>query len=188
MLGITDLKTNVKVELDGEPYVITEYQHAKMGRGGAVMRTKLRNLRTGGTLSKTFQGNDKIKPAALTTRQGQYLFAAGSDVTFMDSQDYEQFTIPTETLGDRVKFFKEGLAVELLEFKGRIIAVELPIKVEYKVTETDPGVKGDTASGGSKPAVLESGATVTVPLFVQIGNTIRVDTRDGSYVERVSVN
>ena len=184
MLGITNLKTNTKIELDGEPYVVTEYQHSKMGRGGAVVRTKLRNLKTGAMLQKTFQGNDKIKPAALSTRSGQYLYSDGGSYTFMDTQNYEQFTLTKELVGEGAKFLKEGLEVQLLEHADSLIAVELPIKVAYKVTDTDPGLKGDTVSGGSKPATLESGATVTVPLFVQIGDSVRVDTRTGTYVER----
>lgn len=184
MYGITDLKNNTKIELDGEPYVVTDCQHSKMGRGGAVMRTKLRNLRNGSVVSKTFQGNDKVKPASLATHEGQYLFSDGSSFTFMDTTSYEQTSIPESVLGSRAKFLKEGLTVELLEFKGAIIAVELPIKAEYEVRETDPGLKGDTVSGGSKPATLESGATVTVPLFIQIGDKVRVDTRTGTYLER----
>ncbi len=184
MYGLTDLKNNTKIELDGEPFAVVDYQHSKMGRGGAVMRTKLRNLRTGATLSKTFQGNDKIKPANLESRQGQYLYGDGASFTFMDTDSYEQFAIPSEVVGAQSKFLKEGLEVSLLEFRGQIIAVELPIKVVYTVTETDLGVKGDTVSGGSKPATLESGATVTVPLFVQTGQQVRVDTRTGTYLER----
>lgn len=184
MLGITDLKTNTKIELEGDPYVVTDYQHAKMGRGGAVVRTKLRNLRTGSMLQKTFQGSDKIRPAALSSRTGQYLFAQGGSYTFMDTSSYEQFALSAAVVGDGVKFLKEGLEVSLLEHAGRVIAVELPIKVAYTVTDTDPGLKGDTVSGGSKPALIESGATVTVPLFVQIGQQIRVDTRTGTYLER----
>lgn len=184
MLGITALKTNTKIELDGDPYVVVDYQHAKMGRGGAVVRTKLKNLKTGATLQKTFQGNDKVKPAPLQTRTGQYLFSDGGRYTFMDTKTYEQFAIPDSIVGDAAKFLKEGLEVSLLDFKGDVIAVELPIKVPFKVTETDPGLKGDTAAGGSKPATLESGAVVTVPLFVQTGDSVVVDTRTGAYVER----
>jgi elongation factor P len=184
MLGITDLKTNTKIELDGDPYVVTDYQHAKMGRGGAVVRTKLRNLRTGSMLQKTFQGSDKIKPANLSSRKGQYLYGEGDSFTFMDTQNYEQFTLDSGVVGDGAKFLKEGLEVSLLQHGDAVIAVELPIKVEYEVKDTDPGLKGDTVSGGSKPATVESGATVTVPLFVQIGDRIRVDTRTGTYLER----
>lgn len=184
MYSLTDLKANTKIELDGEPFVVVDYQHSKMGRGGAVMRTKLRNLRTGASVSKTFQGNDKIQPANLDRHTGQFLYSAGSDYTFMDTTTYEQFAIGANILGDQAKFLKEGLEVELLDFKGSIIAAELPIKVTYEVSDTDPGVKGDTVSGGSKPATLESGAVVTVPLFVQIGDKIKVDTRTGTYVER----
>lgn len=184
MYGITDLKNNTKIELDGEPYVIIDNQHSKMGRGGAVMRTKLRNLRTGATLSKTFQGNDKVKPANLQRHTGQYLYGDKSSCTFMDTSSYEQLTLPADVLGDQVKYLKEGLEVEVLAFHDNPIAIELPIKVAYTVVDTDPGLKGDTVSGGSKPAVLESGVKVNVPLFIRVGDTIRVDTRTGSYLER----
>lgn len=184
MYGITDLKNNTKIELDGEPYVILDNQHSKMGRGGAVMRTKLRNLRTGATLSKTFQGNDRVKPANLSRRTGQYLYGDSNSCTFMDTATYDQLTLPTDVLGDQRKYLKEGLEVEVLSFHDNPIAIELPIKVEYKVADTDPGLKGDTVSGGSKPAVLESGVTVNVPLFIQVDDSIRVDTRTGNYLER----
>ncbi|MSU76200.1 elongation factor P [Patescibacteria group bacterium] len=186
MLGITQLKMNTKIELDGDPYVVLQFQHAKMGRGGAVVRTKLKNLKTGATVAKTFQGNDKVQPARLDSRTGQYLYSDGGNYTFMDTGNFEQFTIPSSVVSEQVKLLKEGLEVQLLQFKGQVIAVELPIKVSYKVTETDPGLKGDTAAGGTKPATLESGASVNVPLFVQIGDSVVVDTRTITYVERVS--
>ena len=184
MYGITDLKTNTKIELDGDPYVVLEYQHAKMGRGGAVVRTKLRNLKTGNTLQKTFQGNDKVKPAALQTAKGQFLFRQGDTLTFMDTKTYEQHEVPGATIGKQAGFLAEGMACDLLLHGGSVIGVDLPIKSTFEVTETDPGLKGDTATGGSKPAVISSGATVTVPLFVRVGDKIVVDTRTGAYVER----
>ncbi len=184
MYGITELKTNTKIELDGDPYVVTEFQHSKMGRGGAVVRTKLRNMRTGSMLSKTFQGNDKVKPANLSSRTGQYLFGDDTSYTFMDTTTYEQFPIPAEIVGDSAKFLTDSLEVNLLEFHDQVIAVELPLKITAEVTETDPGLKGDTVSGGTKPATISSGAVVNVPLFVQVGDKIRIDTRDGSYIER----
>jgi elongation factor P len=184
MLGITNLKTNVKIELDGDPYVVTDSQHAKMGRGGAVVRTKLRNLKTGAIVAKTFHGNDKVRPANLEPRKGQYLFSQGDRFTFMDTESYDQVAIPATVLGDQRKYLKEGLEVDLLGFKDQVIAVELPIKVPLKVSQTDPGVRGDTVTGGSKPATLESGAVITVPLFVKPGDSVLVDTRQGTYVER----
>ncbi|HEY8108608.1 MAG TPA: elongation factor P [Patescibacteria group bacterium] len=184
MLGITALKTNTKIELDGDPYVVLEYQHAKMGRGGAVVRTKLRNLKTGSVLQKTFQGNDKIKPAALQTAEGQFLFRQGNTLTFMDTKTYEQHEVPAETLGKQAGFLAEGANVKLLLHGGSVIGVDLPIKAAFEVVETDPGLKGDTAAGGSKSAKLAGGATVNVPLFVQVGDKVVVDTRTGTYVER----
>ncbi|MEX2043574.1 MAG: elongation factor P [Patescibacteria group bacterium] len=184
MLGITDLKMNAKIELDGDPYVVLEYQHAKMGRGGAVARTKLRNLKTGVTLQKTFQGNDKVKPASLQTAEGQFLFRRGDALTFMDTKTYEQHEVPTAALGKQTGFLTEGMTVQLLLHRDAVISVELPIKAAFEVTETDPGLKGDTAQGGTKPAVIAGGAKVTVPLFVRVGDKVVVDTRTGTYVER----
>lgn len=184
MYGLTDLKTNTKIELDGEPYVVQSYQHSKLGRGGAVARTRLRNLRTGAVVTKTFRGNDKITPARLTTSEGQFLFADQNIYTFMDTSSFEQVAIDRRVIGEQAQWLKEGLSVILLSFKDQVIAVELPLKVTYKVTETDPGLKGDTVTGGSKQATLESGAKLSIPLFVQIGDKVRVDTRHGRYIER----
>lgn len=184
MLGITALKTNTKIELDGDPYVVLEYQHAKMGRGGAVVRTKLRNLKTGAVLQKTFQGNDKVKPASLQTAEGQFLFRQGDTLTFMDTKSYEQHAVPAATLGKQAEFLTDGMEVQLLLHGDAVIGVELPIKAAFEVVETDPGLKGDTAQGGSKPAVVAGGAKVTVPLFVKVGDKVVVDTRTGAYVER----
>lgn len=184
MLGITALKTNTKIELDGDPYVVLEYQHAKMGRGGAVVRTRLRNLKTGATLQKTFQGNDKVKPASLQTAEGQFLFRQGDTLTFMDAKTYEQHGVRAAALGKQAGFLTEGMNVQLLLHGDTVIGVELPIKAAFEVTETDPGLKGDTAQGGTKPAVIAGGVTVTVPLFVKVGDKVVVDTRTGAYVER----
>ncbi len=184
MLGITDLKTGVKFMLDGAPHEVLTYQHSKKARGGAVVRTKLKNMISGATIDKTFRGNEKIEEADVTRAKAQYLYSDGDKYHFMDNESYEQFEVDKEILGDKINYLKEGLDIELMKFEGRAIGVDLPIKVTYEVTETQPGVRGDTAQGGSKPATMESGVIVTVPLFVNEGDKVVVDTRDGSYVER----
>lgn len=185
MLGLTDLKTGVAIEMDGMPFVVVDYQHSKLGRGGAIMRTKLRNLKSGALVDITFKGNEKFNEANLVRRPCSYLYPEGNGYTFMDSQSFEQYTLNKETVGDKQRFLKEGAEVQIMFFEDQAVSLDLPIKMEFEVTHTEPGVKGDTAQGGSKPATLETGATVTVPLFVKIGDVIRVNTVDGTYVERV---
>jgi elongation factor P len=185
MLGITDLKTGVAIEIDGAPFVVVDYQHSKQGRSGAVMRTKLRNLKSGALVDMTFKGGDKFNEASLVRHACSYLYPEGDGYTFMDSETFEQYTLKKETVGDKARFLKEGTDVQIMFFEDTAVSLDLPIKVELEVSHTEPGVKGDTAQGGSKPAILETGATVTVPLFVKIGDVIRVNTVDGTYVERV---
>lgn len=185
MLGITDLKTGVAIELEGDPYVVINYQHSKMGRGGAVLRTKLRNLRTQAVVDITFKGSDKFEEAGLERRACTYLYAEGNSFAFMDSANFEQYSLSSDVVGDKSRFLKEGAEVQILFFQDEPVSVDLPIKVELEVTHTEPGVKGDTAQGGTKPATLETGATITVPLFVKIGDIIRINTVEGTYVERV---
>jgi elongation factor P len=156
-----------------------------MGRGGAVMRTKLRNLKTKSIFDITFKGSDKFDEAPLSRRASSYLYPEDNNLVFMDSESFEQYTIASDVLGDAAKYLKEGATVSILFFDDEPVTVEIPTKVELLVTETDPGVKGDTAQGGSKPATLETGATVSVPLFVKVGDLIRVNTIENTYVERV---
>ncbi len=184
MLSITDLRTGTTIELEEAPHAVLSYAHSKMGRGGAVVRTKLKNLKTGATYERTFHGNDKVDEAHLIERAATYLYQDGDHFTFMDSASYDQFTLAKNQLGDSAQYLAEGAAVKILLYEGEPITINLPIKLELKVTHTEPGVRGDTAQAGTKPATLETGAVVTVPLFVTIGDTIRVDTRDGSYIER----
>ncbi len=186
MINTNDLKGGMTIEVDGQPYLVLEANHHKLiGRGGAIVRTKLRNLETGVIVDRTFNAGDKVPRAQVETRQVQYLYSAGDEYHVMDLETYDQFPLRPEHLGDAVRFLKENMELTVVSFKGRIVAVELPITVELKVTETDPGVRGDTAAGGSKPATLETGAVVRVPLFINPGDTIRVDTRTGEYVGRV---
>lgn len=185
MLSITDLRTGTMLDLDGAPHVVVSYSHSKMGRGGAVVRTKLKNLKTGASYERTFHGNDKVEEAHLQEKECTYLYKDGEQYLFMDSETYEQFGMTGEQLGQTVQYLIEGAPLRLVFFDDQPITIALPIKMDFKVTHTEPGVRGDTAQGGTKPATLETGAVVTVPLFITIGDSIRVDTRDGSYIERV---
>lgn len=183
MLGITDLKTGVVIDLEGSPCVVLSYQHSKMGRGGAVLRTKLRNLKTKAVFDLTFKGGDKFEEAVLNKKLCTFLYKEGVGFVFMGS-DFEQFTLTTEEIGEKWQFLKEGTEIQILFYEDNPVSLELPIKMEFEVTHTEPGVKGDTAQGGSKPATLETGAKITVPLFVKIGDVIRINTVEGTYVER----
>lgn len=184
MLGITDLKTGVTIDLEGNPFVVLDYQHSKMGRGGAVLRTKLRNLKTGAVVDLTFKSSDKFDEAVLDRRTCSYLYAEGNQHFFMDSESFEQFAMSAEEVGPKVRFLKEGSDLQILFYEGKPVSVVLPIKMDFEVTHTEPGVRGDTATGGTKPATLETGAVITVPLFIKIGERIRVNTDEGTYVER----
>jgi elongation factor P len=184
MLGITDLKTGTTLVYEGEPHIVLSYEHSKQGRGGAVMRTKLRNVKSGASFDVTFKGSDKFDEAYLDKRPCSFLYAEGNDFTFMDSASFEQFSIMRDALGSKVNFLKEGTELQVMFYDDQPVSVELPIKMEFEVTEAQPGVKGDTAQGGSKPATLETGAVITVPLFVKQGDIVRVNTVEGTYVER----
>ncbi len=186
MLGITDLKTGTTIVYEGDPCVVISYQHSKMGRGGAVMRTKLRNLKTSALFDITFKGSDKFEEASLERHSCQYLYQEGSEYVFMDNNSFEQFNLKAEEVGDKSRYLKEGGEFQIIFYEEKPVSVIFPIKMEFEVSHTEPGVKGDTAQGGSKPATLETGATITVPLFVKIGDIIRVNTEENSYVERAN--
>jgi elongation factor P len=186
MLGITDLKTGTTIDMDGAPVMVLDYQHSKMGRGGAVLRTKLKNLKTGATFDITFKSSDKFEEATLERRNCTFLYKEGNDFAFMDASSFEQFTLSAEEVGPKSRFLKEGAEIQILFYEDKPVSVVFPIKMEFEVTHTEPGVKGDTAQGGSKPATLETGAVITVPLFVKIGDVLRVNTDEGTYVERVN--
>ena len=186
MIGVQDLRKGTTfIDEDGNLYKVLEYQHVKLGRGNAVIKTKLRNIKTGATVDKNFQSGGRVQDVRLDHHNVQYLYSDGEAYHFMDVETYEQPALSKEILGDAAKFLKENVTVELLTYEGQPIEVELPTTVDLKVAETAPGFKGDTASGGGKPATLETGVVVTVPFFVSVGDTVRVDTRDGSYVTRV---
>jgi elongation factor P len=186
MIGSGDLRKGITVELDGTLYQVLDYQHIKIGRGSAQLRLKLREVRGGHTIERTFQAGEKFVRARLDYRNMQYLYNDGDLYYFMDEDNFEQFPLNLDQLGDAVNYLKEGMSLQISSYKGELIGVELPITVELEVVATDPGFKGDTASAGNKPAKLETGITVQVPLFVNVGDVIKVDTRSASYLERVS--
>ena len=185
MISSGDLRKGITIELDGKLYQVIDYQHVKMKRT-ALTRLKLRNIRDGHTIERTFQTTEKFTRARLDYRTMQYLYNEGNLYYFMDEQSFEQMPISASQLGDALNYIKEGMSVEVSSYKGELVDVELPITVELRVTETDPGFKGDTATGGSKPAKLETSVTIQVPLFINEGDVIKVDTRTGAYLERVS--
>jgi elongation factor P len=184
MLGLSDIKTGKKIVWDGQPYVVLDYQHSKTGRAGAVMRTKLKNLLSGATIEYTFQDKDKFEEAEVSKSSAQFLYPEGDEYHFMDSESYDQFGIPAETLGDSARYLIEGTEVTVLNYAGKAINVELPVKMEFSVKEAPPGIKGDTASGGDKVVTLENGLKVTVPLFISAGDRLIINTEKGAYVSR----
>lgn len=185
MISTNEFRKGSKIEFKGNPYEIIDFQHVKMGRGGAIVRTKIKNLRTGSIIEETFKGGEKLETPNLEERSMQYLYNQDDMYFFMDMENYEQLPLSLEQLGDSKKFLKENLVVKILYYSGTPIAVETPIFAELKIVKTDPGIKGDTASGGSKPAVLETGVTVRVPFHLNEGTIIKIDTRTSEYVEKV---
>lgn len=185
MISVNDFKTGVTIELEGQVYQVVEFQHVKPGKGAAFVRAKLKNVKSGGTVEKTFRGGEKVPKAHLDKREMQYLYNDGEDYVFMDTQNYEQLNISAATIGEGTKWLLENMNIYVVLFQNSIVGIELPNFVELEVTECEPGVKGDTATGATKYATLETGARVQVPLFVNQGDHIRIDTRTGEYMERV---
>ena len=181
----TDLKRGTIIQIDGQPYRVVEYAQKVMGRGGPIVNVKVKNLITGALLPKTYKGQDKIEAAEVTNQTVQYLYADGDSLNFMNQETFEQFAVPLETSEDLPKYILEGQEVQLQFFDGRVINVELPTTVELAVTYTENVVKGDTTSSVLKDAKMETGLVVKVPAFIKTDDKIKVDTRDGSYVERV---
>lgn len=185
MISATDLRKGVTFELDGELYRVLDYQHSYIGRGSANVRTKLRNVRTRRTIDRTFAASEKLQEVRLELRRVQYLYRDGDLYYFMDTETYEQPALSAETLEDEVSYLKEGMELSLSMHEGQPVEIELPVTVDLEVTETEPGIKGDTATGATKRAVLETGLVVQVPLFIEQGDTLRIDTRTGEYLTRV---
>jgi len=184
MIGSGELRKGIVIELDDKLYQVIDYQHVKMKRT-ALARLKLRDIRDGHTIEQTFQSSEKFVRARLDYRSMQYLYNDGDLYYFMDEENFEQIPISANQLGDALSYLKEDMSVQVSSYKGELVGVELPISVELQVIETEPGFKGDTATAGNKPAKLETGITIQVPLFINSGDIIKVDTRDGSYLERV---
>lgn len=185
MISVNDFRTGLTVELDGMAWQVIDFQHVKPGKGAAFVRSKLRNIKTGTIVERTFRAGEKIPRARLDKREMQYLYNSGDEYVFMDNQSFEQVTLSKELLGDGLKYLKENMNINIAMYQGEIIGLELPNFVELQVIDTEPGIKGDTASGASKNATLETGAVVQVPLFVNVGDVLRIDTRTGLYIERV---
>ena len=179
-----NLRTGTHILFQGNVYVVLEYQHVKPGKGGAFMKTKIKNIQTGEIISHTFRSDERVEQVIIEEVKVQYLYRTGNSFHFMDMETFEEFSMEKEKLGDKIQFLKENSEVVLLKSGEEIITLQLPNFIELRVKETPPGVKGDTVSGGSKPATLETGAVIQVPLFIKPGDVVRVDTRTGKYVER----
>ncbi|MGE4282244.1 MAG: elongation factor P [Clostridia bacterium] len=185
MISAGEFRNGVTFEMDNNVFQIIEFQHVKPGKGAAFVRTKMRNVITGGVTERTFRPNEKMPKAHIERKDMQYLYNDGGLYYFMDQETYEQMPVNQNQLGDALKFVKENMIVKVLSFKGSVFGIEPPTFVELEITETDPGFKGDTATGAVKPATLETGTVINVPLFINQGDLIRVDTRTGEYMERV---
>ena len=185
MITAGDFRNGLTVEFEGNVYQVVEFQHVKPGKGAAFVRTKMKNVMTGAVVERTFNPTEKVEQARIDRKEMEYLYEDGGLYYFMDNETYEQTPLSHDQLGDAMKFVMENMSVKILSYKGNVFAIEPPTFVELKVTETEPGVKGNTATNVTKPATVESGATITVPMFVNEGDTIRIDTRTGEYMARV---
>ena len=185
MVSAGDFRNGVTIEMDGNVYQIIEFQHVKPGKGAAFVRTKLKDIINSGVIEKSFRPTEKFENAHIDRREMQYLYSDGDLFNFMDTENYEQIALNRDAVGDSLKFVKENEMVKVCSYKGNVFAIEPPLFVELTITETEPGFKGDTATGASKPATVETGAQVSVPLFVEEGNVIKIDTRTGEYLSRV---
>ncbi|SFH78708.1 elongation factor P [Pisciglobus halotolerans] len=184
MISVNDFKTGLTIEVDGGIWRVIDFQHVKPGKGAAFVRSKLKNLRTGAVQEKTFRAGEKVGKAQINNRKMQYLYENAGLHVFMDMNTYEQIEIPADQITDELKFMKENMEVSVIMYESEVLGVELPNTVELKVVETEPGIRGDTSSGGSKPATVETGAVVNVPFFVNVDDTLVINTQDGSYVSR----
>jgi elongation factor P len=185
MITSNDFKTGMTIILEGNIFQVIEFLHVKPGKGSAFVRTKLKNVTTGNTVEKTFRAGEKVEQAILEKREMQYLFSDGKEYTFMDNDNFEQMALPREAVGENnIQYLKEGMVISILTHGIKILGVDIPPHVELEVVDTPPSEKGNTASGGTKPATLETGAIVQVPFFVETGNRIRVDTRNNTYIDR----
>lgn len=184
MLSISEIKVGKVLKVNNEPYLVIRTDHHKMGRGGAVLKTKLKNLISGNMLEKTFQGNDKAEVADTETKKANFMYKDNADANFMDNESYEQFTLPLEQIGEKEKFLKEGTDVDVLYFQGKPVAISLPIKMTFKVISAPPGTRGNSAGNVTKQVELETGALIAAPLFINEGDMIKVNTDTEEYAER----
>jgi elongation factor P len=184
LIFTTDFRSGLRIQVEGDPYEIIEFQHVKPGKGGAFVRTKLRNLKTGNVIEKTFRAGERFEEPPIEDREMQFLYAQVRDCYFMDTSSYEQVSVTDEQLGGAKDFIKENMVVKIMFYQGKPLGVQLPIFVELKIVETAPGVRGDTATGGNKPATLETGAVIKVPFHIGQGDIVKIDTRTRAYVER----
>ncbi|MCI9373473.1 MAG: elongation factor P [Lachnospiraceae bacterium] len=185
MISAGDFRNGITIEYEGNVYQIVEFQHVKPGKGAAFVRTKLKNIINGGVVEKTFRPTEKCPQARIDRKDMQYLYADGDLFNFMDTETYDQVALNSDTVGDTLKFVKENEMVKICSYNGNVFAIEPPLFVELEITDTEPGFKGDTATGATKPAIVETGAKVMVPLFVNQGEKIKIDTRTGEYLSRV---
>ena len=185
-MDTSDIRKGLKMMLDDQPYVVIDFQFVKPGKGQAFTRLKIRNMATGAVLERTFKSGEKLEPADVEERQLQYIYPEGTDFVFMDAETGEQLTVPGDKVGTDSRWLSDGMKVDVTVFKGLAIGISLPSHVVLQITSSEPGIKGDTASGATKPATLSTGAVVNVPLFVQEGEWVKIDTREGTYLERVN--
>lgn len=184
MVSTNEFKTGLTVNIDNDPWQVVDFQHVKPGKGAAFVRAKMRNLATGAVVERTFNAGERLQNATIDRRQMQYLYEGDGNYVFMDNETYEQSELTKEQLGNSINFLKENMDVKVISFEGRILGVELPNTVELVVVKTDPGIRGDTATGGSKPATMDTGYVVKVPLFINEGDHLLIDTRSGDYIQR----
>ncbi|PDO10908.1 MAG: elongation factor P [Candidatus Reconcilbacillus cellulovorans] len=184
MINVNDFRTGLTVVVDGDPMQVLEFQHVKPGKGAAFVRSKLKNLRNGNIVDKTFRAGETLERAQIENRESQFLYASGNEYVFMDTQTYDQFSLDRKQIEWELNFLKENMIVNIISYRGELLGINLPNAVELKVVETEPGVRGNTVTGATKSAKLETGLTVQVPLFVEVGDVLLIDTREGRYISR----
>ncbi|SDQ48316.1 elongation factor P [Carnobacterium viridans] len=184
MISVNDFKTGLTIEVDGSIWRVVDFQHVKPGKGAAFVRSKLKNLRSGAVQEKTFRAGEKVAKAQIDNKKMQYLYESAGAYVFMDNESYEQIEIPGDSIVEELKYLKENMEVHILMYDTEVLGVELPNTVQLRVAETEPGIRGDTSSGGTKPAILETGTSVNVPFFINVDDVLIVNTQDGSYVSR----
>jgi elongation factor P len=184
-VSTAEFRNGLKLEIDGEPFIIVDFQHVKPGKGGAFVRTKMKSLKSGNVIDRTYRSGEKVDVPDLEEKTMQYLYAADKDRVFMDTSSYEQISMSEQQLGNNINYLKENMEIKILYHRGLPINIDVPMFVELAIASTEPGVRGDTASGGSKPATLETGAVVKVPFYLNEGDIVKIDTRTGTFIERV---